>query len=56
MKAVASSSFSDYRTDGETRRTQWTLIFDQSELTVELYRWENWGQPYLLKLKENPWR
>lgn len=45
MKAVASSNFNDYRTDGETRRTQWTIVFDQTALTAELYRWENWGQP-----------
>lgn len=56
MKAMASSNFNDYRTDGETRRTQWTLVFDQNALSVELYRCEDWERPYLLKLKDNPWR
>ncbi len=56
MKAVASSNFNDYRTEGETRRTQWTLVFDQKALTAELYRWEDWERPYLLKLKDDQWR
>lgn len=55
MKAVASSNFNEYRTDGETRRTQWTLVFDQTALTAELYRWEDWGKPYRLAVGDKPW-
>lgn len=55
MKTVASSNFNDYRTDGETRRTQWTLVFDQNALTAELYRCEDWQRPYHLTVGGKAW-
>lgn len=55
MKAVASSTFDNFRADGETRRTQWTLVFDQQALTAELYRWEEWEKPYRLTVGGAAW-
>lgn len=55
MKAVASSNFNEYRPAGETRRTQWTLVFDQAALTAEFYRWEEWESPYRLAVGGEAW-
>lgn len=55
MKAVVSSTFNEFRADGETRRTQWTLVFDQQALTAELYRCEEWEKPYRLAMGGKAW-
>ncbi len=55
MQAAASSNFNYLREDHENRRSQWTLVFDQTALTAEFYRREDWDQPYSLALKEKLW-
>lgn len=55
MKVVASSTFDNFRDDGVTHRTQWTLVFDQTALTAELYRWEDWTKPYHLTVSGEAW-
>lgn len=55
MKTAASSNYNYLREDHENRKTQWTLVFDQSALTAEFYCWENWENPYLLTMGGMPW-
>ncbi len=55
MQAAASSHFNYLREDHENRRTQWTLVYDQTALTGQFYRWENWDRPYSLSIAGEQW-